>query len=421
MSSRPPLAPEAHSPLRLDPAFPARWFPPDQVREGADAEDLREMGKFTEHPNILGLPAHPIRSPVTGPILTETDSLPPEIESWMAERFRTEPVICVRGDLAAGCERPVRLALVVSQWRAHLAAFFEAVLFPPPVSRTDAGPRADPLDLCIVIVEDTPGQAVLHVPGRKLAVSLGTDDPRVPLFVALESAHRIWSARNERIRATKPPPGEAAGEEIRILPGGSFCFTPTGPADSSAGPGTEAPATLFFAGETLAHNHPEPLRERMRDLGAVPSAEILFGGSQPLLALGGGLVAPVLRAPILPASLAAAAPGLLDAAHHPDSLPFGIDVDPSGRLKTAESEDGFFVLPSATLPPAPVSEPTTRIHSSLSGPRKIGRLLCLANARPEAMDLWAIGFPAPQEPGAAAAAEPSPCENSSPPVPDRPI
>lgn len=374
------------------------------MRVGPDATDLREMSKFTEAPNVLGLPVHAISRPVTAPVMFDALELPAEIENRLTEKFRVEPSVCVYGTLAAGCARPIRVAVITSQRGAHLAAFFQAVLFPDdPAAAEDPGatPTA-PLDLCVVIAEDVPDPAlaVLLMPGRGLVLALGTDEPRAPLFAVMEAANRIWTERNRLIRA-KDPSLEGA-EEVRLLPGGSFVF--------AEGEGR----TLFLAGETLPHDHPAGLRERVAALGDVPAVVIDAAGAQPLVAGGGGVVAPLLRSVLLPASVAEADPVILAAASEPGSLPFGVGVDATGRLSVAESAEGLFVVP----PGRPASG---LLSAALRRPVRPDRLVCLANTRTEAMELWALGFPSPTDPGSEAKNQPPADEKCSDAVPDRPI
>lgn len=363
--------------LAAEPEAIRALFLGSEVYDGLGQHDFREMAKFWEAPNIHGLPMHPISRPVGGELIQE---FPGTLAEFMAahptsplKRLRRlierESVLAVRGTLAAGCSRPFRVTALVPQTWAHVAQGFDAVFYPPD-------PAPEPSDLTIIQIPDTSEdgrrafQLTIHFPGSRLALALGTDDLRPALLVAMEAANRLYTERTRRINEAG---GEKKPEEIRLLPGGSFVLRR---GDSGA--------TLVFSGESVPVNWERSLVETIPAIAQAAPAAVALAGAEPWVAEGGGFVCPLWRNAPFPAAALAEA-GWSEAALDPDALPFGVEPDARGEAKLDSSEEGAFVVAPRARIPAPLASAAERT--------KIAEVLTHRNAREEAKELWARGFP----------------------------
>lgn len=404
-----------HPPHEISPAlvneapFMAELLRGRELYYGFNAIDLREMGKFTETPNTLGLPLHPIANPPNAPAREfegRMEDLPAaEPQTDPAADSRTEPAavvaavpsglqalreamapgaaIIVRGELGAGLSRPFRVLGLFPQTHAHLAHGFHELITPDETPRAEADKTAHgnrpPADLYLIHWPSFPDAATLLVSGSRAALVLGTDDLRAAAPLIIESANRFWTERNvdlenrrQELRAEGGRPADLP-EDIRLLPGGGFV---TGAGD------------LIFAGEALPENWAEKLIAAVDALQLRSATEIALAGAEPWIAEGGGLAAPFWRNPPLPAFPASLPPGWARAIEHPDALPFGAPVDERGQIRfDAADESAFVIAPRAVLP-AP--------FANAAGPIRVRRLFTHHYVRQDAMELWARGFPFPQ-------------------------
>lgn len=371
--------PNLHPLLSAEPEALKALFRGVEIYGGLSGADLREMGKFTEIPNVWGLPVHAIDKPPRGEAVREFGGPLADLPGGMIRHLRAalheQPLVAVRGSLAGGCKRPFRALGLVPQSHAHLAQGLQAALWP------DRSPESAPADLVLVYWPDFDRQLMLSVPASKLALILGTDDLRGGFLVALELANRVWMP---------PPPiaeqgqeAEPALPEIQILPGGCF------PADTQGrSPENSGPQTLIFTGESIPVGWDEEVPKQIPALEGRPAVEIALGGAEPWIAQSGGMVCPLWYNPPLPAILLRESPAWTEAALHPAALPFGIEVRASGEVDLRESDELAFVVVPRRAIPFP--------FANSAAPVKVRRLLRHSRAREQAMLLWANGFPSPE-------------------------
>jgi hypothetical protein len=246
--------------------------------------------------------------------------------------------------------------------------------------RGDSGGGAEESPGLIVIqIPEFSESALLSLPEEGLALMLGTDDPRPGMLVALEWAHRRWEARNELIKLKRLPAGS---EPMTILPGGSFVFEAGGES------GGEAGWTLIFAGESVPVSWEAILLEEAPGLGGLDPAEVVLAGAEPWCAAGGGLSGPLWRNPVLPWSAVKDCERWREAGLHPDALAFGLAVDERGDIDDgATPETAFVIAPRGALP---------RPFARSTGPQRPSVHFTHRAMKPDAMKLWAMGFPTPE-------------------------
>lgn len=355
-----------------------------EVYPSLDAVDFREMSKFTEVTNVHGLPIHPIRRPPDPDGLLESngllEDLPTAVFVHLREALRATPQILLRGVFAGSLSHVFPVAACFPRDDAHLARAWDALLW------RDNPAAAEPA-LTVLHLPDFNEPLLLSLPDEGVALILGTDDPRPGLFVALEWANRHWKARNDLIQLKKLPP---EAEPCVLLAGGSFVFN-----DRAEDPGAGPSPTLIYPGESIPISWEEILRESLPTLAELAEEDLLLAQAEPWCGEGGGRAAPFWRNPILPAPLLEISERWRDAALHPDALPFGMKVDQTGRIDwNATPDEAFVIAPRSALPPPFLRSPAPSTPAKHYTHRAM---------KPEAMELWAIGFPSPEVLGPGAA------------------
>lgn len=349
-----------------------------EVYPSLDATDFREMSKFAEITNVHGLPVHPISRPPDPDGLLESsgrlEDLPTAVFVKLRETLRSCPQILLRGAFAAEMRHPFPVAALFPRDAAHLARAWDALLW------RDAPAASPEASLTLIHLPDFEEPILLSLPDEGVALLLGTDDPRPGLFVAIEWANRHWKARNELIQLKRLPPGT---EPSVVLAGGSFVFEDR-PATEEA---TPAP-TLIFPGESIPVSWEDTLRESLDTLAALTVEDLLLAESEPWCGEGGGRAAPFWRNPILPTPLVRASQRWREAALHPEALPFGLVITASGEIDWNATPDDAFVIAARSAAPDPFPR-------SASGQRPVKHYTHRA-MKPEAMELWAMGFPSPE-------------------------
>lgn len=344
-----------------------------QVYADLSAEDLREMAKFDEQPNVLGLAAHGLRRipGVQAPyeVHGSIRDLNPSFRRRLHEAIHREPLLCVRGSLAGASRSPFQISAYFAQDQAHLAAGLQAILWPAP-----AGADFPSAHLHIIQICDSPDVEALFFPAESLLLLLGSDDLRPALMIALELAHRAWRPPS----AAEPPAEDAPAPlpEILLLPGGSFALTP----DS-------APSELVYSGDAMPVAWEKTLAQKLAALYGRPGAETILAGAEPWVAQTGGWTLPLWFNPPLPARLLGANAAWREAACHPDALPFGVEINGRGEIDFKRSPgEAFVIVPRRAMPPP---------FARSAAPVRIGKVSTHKHARPEALELWAMGFPPP--------------------------
>ncbi|GEM_PF-2801483 len=343
-----------------------------QIYTGLSTEDLREMGKFRELPNISGLPVHPLRHPLA--IETElrestrpVAELPRDFLKALRAQLGREPVLKVEGLAAGASANPTRVTAFFPQREAHLGYGLVSILSRAPLE------GQEPVGEQVVWLQcpEDEEQLLLTVPAGNLLILLGTDDLRPGLLATLELTHRRWGSA-----ATPDEP--AASGRPRLLAGGSFPFN-----DAGGGP------ALVFSGASTPDRWERHLAERVPALRDVEPAALALAGAEPWVAEPGGWLSPFWANPPLPAGGLGASAAWRERALAPEAVPFGVEIGPDGGIDLGREGDeaGFVVVPRQAAPP-PLATAADRIQ-----PRHV---LTHRHAREEAMALWAIGFPPPE-------------------------
>lgn len=351
---------------------------PVEVYPALDAVAFREMSKFSEVTNVLGLPLQPVTRPPDPDGLLESsgglEDLPTAIFVKLRETLRSLPQILLRGAFAGSMTHPFPIAATFPRDAAHIARAWDALLW-----RGNEALAVEP-SLTVIHLPDFEEPILLSLPDEGVALILGTDDPRPGLFVALEWANRHGKARNELIQLKKLPP---EAEPSVILAGGSFVFD-----DEPREPGGPSEPTLIYPGESIPISWEATLHESLPVLAALEAEDLLPAEAEPWCGEGGGRAAPFWRNPILPAPLLEVSERWRAAALHPDALPFGLAVTEQGQIDwNATPDDAFVVAPRSAVPrPFPRS----------AAPREPSRHYTHRAMKPEAMELWAMGFPTPE-------------------------
>jgi hypothetical protein len=349
-----------------------------EVYAGLAGEDLREMAKFTEQTNVLGLPIHPIARAASGDAVREFFGPLADLPGGMIKHLRAalneQPMLAVRGFLAGGSRRPFAVLALFPQSHAELAQGWRQLLWP--------GPDHDqPLEthLILLFLPDFERPLMLSIPESKLAVIVGTDDLRGAMLMSIELAHRYWTPQ-----AMQESEAEAPLPEVFILPGGSFLVDSQSAAVNEMGP-----QTLVFSGESVPVGWEEQTPKAIPALAGRPSVEVTLAGAEPWVAQSGGWVCPLWFNPPLPAELLAEAPAWREAALHPAAVPFGVRVSEAGEVELRAGEEPGFVIVPRIVVPYP--------FAGSAAPAKVARVLRHSRAREAAMALWAVGFPAAEQ------------------------
>ncbi|MBI1783548.1 hypothetical protein HYR69_00255 [Candidatus Sumerlaeota bacterium] len=346
-----------------------------EIYSALNASDFREMAKFSEVTNILGLPIHAIAEPIGETRIQEFPGAMEELpvshaggaSGTMIEACARDPLLLIHGNLALHCGSPFRVCAAVPQSAAHLAHGFHEMVWP-------AGGATSPARFFLVQIPSISDPFIIHFPTEDTALVWGTDDLRAGLMIMIEAAHRAWLQSGTDGAAG----GAQTRETIQLLPGGSFLLSdPESP---------EGGAILVYSGESVPDEWERALVEKIPNLLGIHPDECALAGAEPLVAEGGGWVSPFWRNPPLPAAMVART-RWLQAASHPDALPFGVPVNPAGEPEFAADENAFVIIPRAAIP-----DPFVRAQART----RISRLLTHKHSKNEAMKLWAHGFPIPE-------------------------
>ena len=287
-----------------------------QILDGLGEDDLREMSKLREAPNIEGLSAHRVERPMArgfdparpgvgqGPrAIARRPELPIGIYRVLMNRIGAESFVIVRGWAAGASARPMAVQVVWPQSQAHLAAGMRRMLWTAE-DQTLADPQDGEIAYTLLVWPEpllhSSGRVMLegligHWPADRAGIVIGCDDPRLAAELILDAGRRYWS--------------EPAGEEFEIS-----------------------------QGQRWAGIENEEGEERVRRLPAQNPADRV-AAAEPLLIEPGGAVSPVWSDPLLPATMLHAEPWR-QAALNPWSLPFGVEVDAEGRFSPLDNPQG---------------------------------------------------------------------------------
>lgn len=377
MTPRPANPSPSDAPISGFPVALQRLLARTEIYPGLEAVDFREMAKFGEATNIWGLPLHPLRRPPDPDGLLESeggiDDLPAELLGALRRELATQPHLLVRGRLAGSMAQALEVSAIFPRSAAQLAQAWDALLWRGPEGADDSPPG-----LTILQLPEFPEPALLSLPEEGVALILGTDDPRPGLVVALEWVNRRWRAREELMKLKRLP---ATEQPLKLLAGGSFLF----------GGGAAAGAdrwSLVYPGDSVPISWERTLLELLPELKGCTEADLLVAGAEPWCGQGRGLAGPFCRHPLLPAALLRDSERWRKAALDPDALPFGLTLTPGGDVDWgATPEDAFVVIPRHAVPaPFPAE----------AGPLRPAAHFTHRSAKPEAMELWAMGFPSPE-------------------------
>jgi hypothetical protein len=212
-----------HTPCRLPPLIDQ--LAGDQCLPAYfGLDDLREMAKFREIPNVHGLAAYPIEQPAPAGFdpadpahsqpggapgsnnpgaLAPIPELPAGVAKPLAGRLAAEPLVMVQGALLRERPAPLRIQAIVPQSHAHLAAALQrllyswpeasapqpadySMLFWPPPLRTRRGES-----LLETFVGHWPASPTVGAEGTGLVI--GCDDPGLLVRLLTDAAHRATS------------------------------------------------------------------------------------------------------------------------------------------------------------------------------------------------------------------------------------
>lgn len=272
-----------------------------QFFPGLTDEDLREMSKFWEIPNVEGLAAHPVERPGTVEEPEARQGAAELSESALKSldyELKRTPGVLVAGELAGGSGRPFRVAVIAPQSYSQLAQALQRMLWPLTES-------AAPLDYTLLVwpeaLKRKNGSVVVerlvrHWPDEETGVILGHDDPALMARLLATAARRRWEADLPGARAPR------AGEGFATVENGA------------AGASEEARAAFLDAGA-----------------GALPEAGALPALWDEVLIEDGALT-PLWANPLLPAALLAGDEAWRTAARAVGALPLGVEVTDEGHL-----------------------------------------------------------------------------------------
>ncbi len=294
-----------------------------QLLEGLGADDLREMCKFRERPNLAGLAVHEIERPLPADWEPSRDLRPREgypelgegLQRALSHGLNAQPVIVVRGLLGGGSPAALPVEIYIPQHGAQLALAMQALLHP---WRGTAQVAARVRILCW-------HEPLHNRQGRLLrermiawwaeagfALTIGHDDPSLLADILWDAAQRHWEA------------GEAEG---RLL---------------------EEEATLAVIdaeGARARLESCEPPLATGRWLATLDTIVLERGAG------GAQLATPLWANPMLPGECLGAGPDWREAALHPDAQAHGVAVDAEGQFSTTgEAAAGWVILPRHALP-----------------------------------------------------------------------
>ena len=305
------------------------------IQAGLSDEDLREMAKFTELPNVEGLAAHGVARPMPpgydpgaegwshGPVaVARRPELPMGVAKVLYARMRTGASVMVCGWVAGASAAPVAVQAIFPQAQAHLAAGLQRMLH--PFQQDPTGERAyytllvwpEPLlrRNGRIMIESLIG----HWPADGVGLVIGFDDPYLMAELILDAARRQWTTLGSVglnvIQGERWPQVKGEGDQELV------------------------------------------------ELQPVRSPDDVAAAKEPFVIENDEWISPVWRDPMLPAHYLVSSVWR-EAALNPRALPFGVEVDAAGRLPLfhARSEDslevqgrtekGVVIVPREALPP----------------------------------------------------------------------
>jgi hypothetical protein len=233
-----------HTPCRLPPllddlvggqCLPA-YFGPD---------DLREMAKFGEIPNVHGLAAYRIERPAppeydpadsrrsggageagdAAGALAPIPELPAGVGRPLANRLAAEPLVMAQGVLLPERDAPLRARAIVPQSHAHLAAALRAMLHPWPADEEPGGGIADyTLLIWPAALRSRRGEAIVEtlighwpasarVGAQGVGLTIGDDDPSLAARLLIDAVRRRLAGEGSGAAL------ETGGSEPRVVDG----------------------------------------------------------------------------------------------------------------------------------------------------------------------------------------------------------
>lgn len=279
-----------------------------QILDRLGEDDLREMSKLREAPNIEGLAAHRVERPMSPGFdparpgggqapraIARRPELPIGVFRVLLNRIGAESFVIVRGWAAGASARPMAVQVVWPQPQAHLAAGLRRMLWTAQ-DQSSADPQDGGIAYTLLVWPQPllrrSGQVMLdafigHWPADRAGFVIGCDDPRLSAELILDAGHRYWAG--------------PAGNEFEISQGRHWA--------------------------KIEHAEGE---ERVRLVPAQNPAD-RAAAAEPLLIEPDGAISPVWSDPLLPETLLRAEPWR-QAALDPWSRPFGVEVDAEGRF-----------------------------------------------------------------------------------------
>jgi hypothetical protein len=191
--------------------FEARQFPPllaellgrHMLLPEMTAEDLREMSKFDEIPNVEGLAAHKVEYPLardpgeppTTPHFAK--EVTPAILKALDRGLKPVHTLVVRGALGGASQAPFSVQIIVPQFGAQLAMALKQMLWP---LEKPAGPVAHTLFLWPRPLKDKFGRVlaenwVHQRSGTGFGMTIGNDDLYMVEALLRAAAAEFWETR----------------------------------------------------------------------------------------------------------------------------------------------------------------------------------------------------------------------------------
>lgn len=199
------------------------------------AEDLREMSKFNELPNVAGLAAHRVLRPApegldpggteapegepAPRIPSPTPELPGGVYPALSAALIHTPSLVLHGALAGRGGRPFGVGVIVPLAQgAHLAQALARMLWEP----AEGGRRLEyVLFVWPEVLRRKDGAVIAaglmgHWPDQRTGVLLGYDDPALAARMMLDAARRRWEGEGCRLIGAPEGGAEEAREDLLL-------------------------------------------------------------------------------------------------------------------------------------------------------------------------------------------------------------
>lgn len=174
------------------------------------ADDLREMAKFREIPNVHGVQAYAVERPWEGAgEAVRTGTLPEPFERALVHLLEATPLVLVQGRLLPHLREPMTVQAIVPQAYAHLATMLRRLLH-PWATPDDAAPEPAVFSLLVwpeplrarggsELTKSWLGAWEGDRDGRSEAIVIGHDDPALLMRLIAEAAGRWAGAQSADI------------------------------------------------------------------------------------------------------------------------------------------------------------------------------------------------------------------------------